>query len=113
MANTTTRKELFTRIAETMANDTEVVAMCEKYIEQLSKPRPKKENKEVMEFRSKVLTLLTNATEPMTNKEVAAEFEVSPQKSSAALRFLVAEGVVERIEGEKKTAPATFKAKAA
>ena len=48
------------------------------------------------------------ADHPVTNKEMAAEFAVSAQKMSAALRFLVNEGRVIRHEGEKKSDPATF-----
>lgn len=103
-----TRKDLFARIAETMADDAEVVAMCEKYIEQLSKPRERKVKPEVEMFREAVLAMLQEATGPMTNKEVAEAMQVSPQKASAALRFLVERNLVVRIDGEKKSDPATF-----
>lgn len=103
-----TRKDLFARIAETMADDAEVVAMCEKYIEQLSKPRERKVKPEVEMFREAVLAMLQEATGPMTNKEVAEAMQVSPQKASAALRFLVERGLVVRTDGEKRSDPATF-----
>ena len=57
-----------------------------------------------------VFNALANHAEPMTNKELAAEFGVSAQKMSAALRFLVKEGRVDRHEGAKKSDPATFTA---
>lgn len=103
-----TRKDLFVRIAEEMAHDAEVVEMCNKYIEQLSKPRERKANPEVETFRAAVLEMLQGAAGPMTNKEIAAEMAVSTQKSAAALRNLVERGAVIRTEGEKKSDPATF-----
>lgn len=108
MAEKITRKDLFARIAETMADDPQVVEMCEKYIAQLSKPRVHKTKPEVIEFRAAVADYIANAEEPLTNKEVAAYFEVSAQKAAAALRWLVGNGNVVRIEGEKKNDPATF-----
>lgn len=108
MAEKITRKDLFTRIAEIMKDDHEVVEMCEKYIAQLSKPRVHKTKPEVVEFRAAVATYLANAEEPKTNKELATELEVSPQKMAAALRWLVQNGNVIRTEGEKKSDPATF-----
>lgn len=103
-----TRKDLFARIAETMADDAEVVAMCEKYIEQLSKPRERKVKPEVEEFRMAVIQLFVNAGVEMTNKQVAEAMQVSSQKSSAALRTLVERGMIVRVEGEKKSDPAVF-----
>lgn len=108
MAEKITRKDLFARIAETMKDDPEVVAMCEKYIAQLSKPRTHKTKPEVVEFRAAVASYLAEAEGPMTNKELAAAMEVSAQKMAAALRYLVGEGLVSRTEGEKKNDPATF-----
>lgn len=108
----TTQKDLYARIATAMADDPEIVAFCEKKIEQLernaARPRKTKVNQEVAEFRESVFSALLSKTDPVTNKELAAEFGVSAQKMSAALRFLVKEGRVTRIEGEKKSAPATF-----
>lgn len=110
----TTQKDLYARIAEYMADDPEVVAFCEKKIEQIEKnaarPRKPKVNQEVIDFRAAVYDALTGRTEPATNKELAAEFGVSAQKMSAALRFLVKEGRIERHEGEHKSDPATFTA---
>lgn len=103
-----TRKELFERIANYMMDDAEVVAMCEKYIAALSKPRKKKENYEAIEFAAGVATWMSEHEGAFTNKELAAAFEVSPQKMSAALRRLVEEGTVVRVEGERKSDPATF-----
>ena len=103
-----TRKDLFARIAEEMAHDAEVVAMCEKYIAQLSKKRERKANPEVEEFRASLASFLANAEGPMTNKEIAAAMGVSTQKSAAGLRYLVEKGLVIRTDGEKKSDPAIF-----
>lgn len=103
-----TRKELFERIIEVMADDAEVVEMAEKYIAQLSKPRKKTENKEAAEFRATVATWLSEHEGAFTNAELTEAFGVSAQKMSAALRRLVADDVVIRIEGEGKNAKPTF-----
>jgi hypothetical protein len=108
MAEKITRKDLFARIAETMNDDAEVVAMCEKYIAQLSKPRVHKTKPEVVEFREAVAEYLAGAEGPLTNKELSGALGVSHQKMAAALRWLVGEGRVIRTEGEGKSDPATF-----
>ena len=107
-----TQKDLYNRILVAMADDPEIVEFCEKKIAQIernaARPRKAKVNQEVVDFRNSVYAKLAEFGEPKTNKEMAAEFGVSAQKMSAALRFLVKEGRVTRIEGEKKSAPATF-----
>lgn len=108
MAEKITRKDLFVRIAETMNDDPQVVEMCEKYINQLSKPRVHKTKPEVVEFRQAVASYLADAEGPKTNKELAGELGVSAQKMAAALRWLVGEGHVIRTDGEKRNDPATF-----
>ncbi len=108
----TTQKDLYARIAVAMADDPEIVAFCEKKIAQIernaARPRKTKVNQEVVDFREDVFNALVAKDAPVTNKDMAAEFGVSAQKMSAALRFLVKDGRVARIEGEKKSAPATF-----
>ena len=110
----TTQKDLYTRIANLLADDPEIVEFCQKKIAQIernaARPRKAKVNTEVVEFRNSVYAKLAEFGEPKTNKEMAAEFGCSAQKMSAALRFLVKEGRVTRIEGEKKSDPATFEA---
>ena len=103
-----TRKELFERIINVMADDAEVVEMAEKYIAQLSKPRKKTENKEAAEFRATVATWLSEHEGAYTNAELTEAMGVSAQKMSAALRRLVADDVVIRIEGEGKKDKPTF-----
>ncbi len=108
----TTQKDLYNRIAVALADDLEIVEFCQKKIAQIernaARPRKAKVNQEVVDFRENVYNKLAEIGEPVTNKDLAAEFGVSAQKMSAALRFLVKEGRVNRIEGEKKSAPATF-----
>ena len=110
--NKTTQKDLYARIATLLADDPEIVEFCEKKIAQLeraaARPRKAKVNQEVVDFREGVFAALVEKDAPVTNKEMAAEFGVSAQKMSAALRFLIKEGRVTRIEGEKKSSPATF-----
>lgn len=103
-----TRKELFERIINVMADDPEVVEMAEKYITQLTKPRKKTENKEAAAFRATVATWLSEHEGAYTNAEMTEAFGVSAQKMSSALRWLVANDAIIRIEGESKNAKATF-----
>ena len=103
-----TRKELFERIINVIADDPEVVEMAEKYIAQLTKPRKKTENKEAAEFRATVATWLSEHEGAYTNSELAEAMGVSAQKMGAALRRLVADDVVIRIEGEGKNDKPTF-----
>lgn len=108
MTEKATRKELFERIVNVMADDPEVVEMAEKYIAQLSKPRKKTENKEAAEFRAAVATWLSEHEGAYTNAEMAEAMGVSSQKMAAALRRLVADDVVIRVEGEGKNDKPTF-----
>lgn len=107
-----TQKDLYARIATALADDPEIVAFCEKKIAQIernaARPRKTKVNQEVVDFREDVFNALAGKDAPVTNKDMAAEFGVSAQKMSAALRFLVKEGRVTRIEPEKKSGAATF-----
>lgn len=103
-----TRKELFERIANVMADDPEVVEMAEKYIAQLSKPRKKSENKEATEFRAAVATWLADHEGAYTLAEIAADMDVSWQKVSAAVRRLVDEGAAVRVEPENKKDKVAF-----
>ena len=108
----TTQKDLYARIAAYMADDPEIVSFCAKKIEQIEKaaarPRKKQVNQEVIDFRENVFNTLATKADPVTNKDLAAEFGVSAQKMSAALRMLVKEGRVLRIEPEKKSGAASF-----
>ena len=103
-----TRKELFERIIDAMADDPEVVEMAEKYIAQLTKPRKKTENKEAAAFRAAVATWLSEHEGAYTNAELTEAMGVSAQKMSAALRRLVADDVIIRVEPEDKKGKPTF-----
>lgn len=107
MTKKATRKELFARIAEVMADDQEVVEMCNKYIEQLSKPRKKTVNKEAQEFAAALATHMAEVAVPMTISELAEQMGVTSQKVSAALKRLTEQDAVIKIEGEGK-AKATY-----
>lgn len=104
MTEKTTRKELFTRIAETMADDYEVVEMCNKYIVQLSS-RKKKVNKESQEFDSALATFMSEANAPMRMSELADAMNVAWQKVNASLKRLVDAEVVMGIDGEGSEKP--------
>lgn len=110
MAEKMTQKQALSVAIEVLEGQgyVEVTEVLVKMLEQKSKPRERKANPEVEQFREAVLDMLRGAEGPMTNKEVAEAMQVSPQKASAALRFLVQGQYVTRIEGEKKSDPATF-----
>ena len=111
-----TRKDLFARIAEVMADDREVVEFCNKQIEQLSRPRKKKVNEAFIALTAQVAGAMTPGTEytnkelvEMYNTEIADEGEsVSSQKMAAVMRHLVGEGKVEKIAPEKASDPARY-----
>lgn len=111
-----TRKELFELAKTAVEGDVTLtdeqvealVEMFDKYIAQLSKPRKKTENKEAAEFRSAVATWLSEHEGAYTNAEMAEALGVSSQKMAAALRRLVADDVVIRVEGEGKNDKPTF-----
>lgn len=103
-----TKKDLFARIAETMKDDPAVVEMCEKYIAQLSKPRTRKPNQELMDFRGNVAAWLSEQTEPVTQTIAGEALGVSGAKAGAALRWLVGEGVAAVAEPAKKSDPKAY-----
>ena len=98
-----TRKELFNRIAVEMADDPEVVAMCEKYIAALSKPRPRKANPEVTERQATIATWLSEQGEGLgfTQAEVGEALGMKPAQAGFALRALVESGIAYVLEGKK------------
>ena len=100
-----TKKELFARIMDVMAEDQEVVEMCEKYIKQLSS---KKVNKAAEEFAQAAATFLAEAEGPMTCSEIAIAMGVTPQKVAPAMRKLVEAEAVIAIPGEKKKDPTSY-----
>ena len=72
------------------------------------KPRAHKVKPEVLEFRAAVADYMSDTEEPVTAKDVATAVGESTQKTSAALRALVAEGVVEAHDGEKARDAKTY-----
>lgn len=73
-----------------------------------SKPRAHKVKPETIEFRAAVAEFMGNQSAPVTAKEVGAALGESTQKASAALRFLVGEGVVIAHDGEKARDAKTY-----
>ena len=105
-----TQKQALSIAIETLSGMgmTEPVEVLQKMLDQKSKVREHKVKPETEMFREQVLELIKGADELMTNKMVAEALGVSSQKASAALRFLVGAGLIQRTEGEKKSDPATF-----
>lgn len=108
MAEKTTQKDLYERIIEVMADDAEVVEFCERKLEQITRKRKPKENKEAEEFRAVVTAWLSEHEGAYTNSELKDALNVSPQKMAAALRRLVADEAVLRIEPTEKGAKPVF-----
>lgn len=116
MTEKVTRKELFELAKTAVEGDVTLtdeqvealVEMFDKYITQLSKPRKKTENKEATEFRAAVATWLSEHEGAYTNAELAEAMGVSSQKMAPALRRLVADDVVIRVEGKGKNNKPTF-----
>ena len=113
MTEKITQKQIFAHIAEVMADDEMVVEFCEKKIAQIearaAKPRsPRKPKPEVVEFRAKVAEFLEGADGPVCAADVRDAFDVSIQKASAALRFLVKDGKAQTVESEKARDPKRY-----
>lgn len=72
------------------------------------KPRAHKVKPETAEFRERVAEFLEGQEAPVTAKEVGAALGESTQKASAALRFLVGEGVAVAHDGEKARDAKTY-----
>lgn len=72
------------------------------------KPRVHKAKPETVEFRARVAEWVEGQNAPVTAKETGAALGESTQMASAALRFLVKEGVVIAHDGEKARDPKTY-----
>jgi len=90
-----------------MSNE-EARGILEGMIEKRKAPRKPRVNKEAEEFRAMLVTFLSEADGPLTNAEIAAHFEVKPQKVANNIRVLENGGIVERIRGEKASDKDTF-----
>lgn len=75
-----------------------IKGMIEKRRNRVTKPRV---NKEAEAFRAELVKFLESVDAPCTNAEIAAHFEVKPQKIANNVRVLEKAGTVERIRGEK------------
>ena len=104
--NMTQVQALEIAVAE-MTNE-EARGILEGMIEKRKAPRKPRINKEAEEFRAALVTFLSEADGPLTNAEIAAHFEVKPQKVANNIRVLENKGVVERIRGEKASDKDTF-----
>lgn len=93
-----TKIELFSLIAEEMADNQMIVEFCEKEIELLKK-RKKGSSPEAEAFREEVLSNIQRADCPMTNKMLAEVMGVSWQKVSYATRKLEDAGLIRSEEG--------------
>ncbi len=117
-----TRKDLFTWMRDVLneisCNDEEdeakrgqAIAMCEKYVEQLSKARKPTVNKEAEKTADEVAELIAagGPDKAWTAKDIAAAAgEISVQKAAAALRKLVQRGTVTMLEKEHKSDPNSY-----
>ena len=92
-----TKKEMFTEIANLLAEREDIVEFCNHEIDLLSRKRtstkPTKTQRENAVIKEQIVSALTD--EPMTIGEINAAMgtEYSPQKLSALLRQLCLEGV--------------------
>lgn len=82
-----------------------IEGMIEKRKNVSRKPRV---NKEAEAFRAELMEFLGAAEGPVTNAEMAAHFEVKPQKVANNIRVLEKAGAVTRIRGEKASDKDTF-----
>jgi Fic family protein len=90
-----------------MANE-EARGILEGMIEKRKAPRKPRVNKEAEAFRAALVEFLGDAEGPLTNAEIAAHFEVKPQKVANNIRVLEKAGIVARIRGEKASDKDTF-----
>jgi DNA-binding GntR family transcriptional regulator len=104
--NMTQVQALEIAVAE-MTNE-EARGIIEGMIEKRKAPRKPRVNKEAEAFRAALVTFMSEADGPLTNAEIAAHFEVKPQKVANNIRVLENGGIVERIRGEKASDKDTF-----
>ena len=105
MAEQKTQKEMFAYIKEQLAGDPEVVAFCEKKIEQLNKRKaaPRKANPEVQQRREDIKNFLAGQEDAMIVKDIADALGFTSPQVTGALRGLVNTGEVEVVEPEQKS----------
>lgn len=105
MAEQKTQKEMFAYIKEQLAEDAEVVAFCEKKIQQLEnrKAAPRKANPEVQQRREDIKNFLAGQDGAMIVKDIADALGFSSPQVTGALRGLVNAGEVKVVEPEQKS----------
>ena len=104
--------EIAVEMTRKFAALTEQVEACEVIENMIEKrrnvSRKPRVNKEAEAFRAMMVEFMNGAEEPLTNAEIAAHFEVKPQKVANNIRVLEKAGVVKRIRGEKASDKDTF-----
>lgn len=124
-----TQYEIFATIKSAMTDNDEVVEFCEKQMAALDHKREQARNRKriykpsqaTLAMRTAVLDYLQGLDEDVvaTNKEIGAalimsfaaegiEMKVTPQGVAAALRYLISQGLVERIPAETKSGADMF-----
>lgn len=112
-----TQKELYERIMSSMAEDKEVVAFCEKKIEQLARKTSNGNSKKADEqnaFIDLIVDVLTEAPNPLKCSEILKDNristfawadgkETSSQRVSAHLKKMVDGGNVRKFTDKKET----------
>ena len=105
-----TKREMYTNIANLLADNEEVVTFCNREIELLdnrasSKKGMTKKQKENLAVKAQILEVLKGFEEPLTVTEILQDIRMSGytnQKISALLRQMVQENTVSKmIEGKK------------
>lgn len=104
----TTQKELFTRIAEVMSDDEEVVEFCNKKLAQLSKPSSRKANPEQEAMRAAILTFLSEQDAPSTSATVGEAMGISSRSACGILNYLVKNDQVLVVPAEDKHKAHTY-----
>lgn len=110
-----TEREMFTLIAEANADNAEIVAFCEKKIEQLDRKKQnnsKKANENIETYLKVLETALSNYDGYVTISELIAQNDLSelknqegivtPQKVSNYMQKLYEQGKVEKTTIKKK-----------
>lgn len=104
----TTRREILTKIVNGELATEEIVAFAQAEIAKIDVENAKRREKnaekraEYQPILDKITNEILSAEDEKLCSEIAAELEISTQKTTALLKMLVDEGVV--VKGEKKVA---------
>lgn len=107
-------KALFERISDVMADDPEVLDLCDRYIARLSKPNM---SEDTIELACGVASYMADNEGVYTNRELTDWYneglddtkKLSVQKMGAALRYLIGLGSVTKVVGDKASDPIRYK----